>query len=51
MYNLITMWDKPSADYYLNCVMDDFDLVTESILLEMEVTLQDVTRELLSCEL
>jgi len=52
LINLINMFDKTQSEYYLNCINDcDWGLITESLLLEMETTLTDVTMEVNSCRL
>ena len=52
LINLIGYFDKQQADYYWNCIdNDDWSLITQSLLYEMETTLTDVTLETQSCEL
>ena len=52
LINLIGYFDKSQADYYWNCIDDnDWSLITQSLLYEMETTLTDVTMETTSCEL
>jgi len=52
LINLIGMFDKTTAQYYLNCVdNDDWSLVTESLLLEMETSLTDCTMEVDCCDM
>ena len=52
LINLIGYFDKQQADYYWNCIDDnDWSLITQSLLYEMETTLTDVTLETRECEL
>lgn len=52
LISLLRLWDNETTDYYLNCIdNDDYSLVTESLLLEMECSLYDVTNEIHSCSL
>lgn len=56
LINLIGYFDKKQADYYWNAVDNGYggifpELITESLLLEMETTLTDVTLEIDNCEL
>ena len=52
LINLIGYFDKQQADYYWNCIDDnDWSLITQSLLYEMETTLTDVTLETQTCSL
>ena len=52
LINLIGYFDKQQADYYWNCIdNNDWELITQSLLFEMETTLTDVTLETSQCEL
>ena len=52
LINLIGYFDKQQADYYWNAIdNDDWSLITESLLLELETTLTDVTLETTTCTL
>ena len=52
LINLVGYFDKQQADYYWNAIdNDDWSLITESLLLELETTLTDVTLETTTCTL
>ena len=52
LINLIGYFDKKEADYYWNAIdKNDWSLITESLLLEMETTLTDVTMEVKHCDI
>lgn len=56
LYSLIKMWDKEEAEYYYNHVDNGYggvfaNLIDEALLLEMECSLQNLTQDVLKCEL
>ena len=50
LHRLLCYYDRDTASYYWRCA-ENSECITESLLYEMEVSLQDVTQTVITCEL